>query len=98
MQLKLVIGKVKHMSELSLVLDKVRAKIAQYQGKEILEQNTKTALIDPVLRALGWNVGNLEEVSQEYKHTPTTSNPVDYALFIEKEPKLFVEAKALGKT
>jgi predicted type IV restriction endonuclease len=82
------------MSALSEELDKVRNNIAQYQGQELGEANTKTALIDPVLRALGWQVGNLTEVRQEYKHTPN-DNPVDYALLVST-PKLFVEAKALG--
>ena len=85
------------MSELTQVLNEVRNKITQYQGKEMNEQNTKTALIDPVLRALGWDVGNLEEVSQEYKRRPN-DKPVDYALFLLRTPKLFVEAKALGQS
>jgi hypothetical protein len=82
------------MGELTQVLNDVRNKIAQYQGKEMNEQNTKRALIDPVLCALGWEVGNLEEVSQEYKRKPQ-DKPVDYALFLLRTPKLFVEAKAL---
>jgi len=85
------------MSELTQVLNEVRNKITQYQGKEMNEQNTKTALIDPVLRALGWDVGNLEEVSQEYKRRPK-DKPVDYALFLLRTPKLFVEAKAMGQS
>jgi len=84
------------MGELTQVLEDVRNKIAQYQGKEMNEQNTKRALIDPVLCALGWKVGNLEEVSQEYKRR-SNHKPVDYALFLLRTPKLFVEAKALGQ-
>jgi hypothetical protein len=84
------------MDVLSTVLEEVRRRIALYQGKEMNEQNTKTALIDPVLRSLGWEVGNLEEVMQEYKRKPQ-DKPVDYALLLLREPKLFVEAKALGQ-
>jgi len=84
------------MAGLSQTLEEVRKRIALYRGKGINEQNTKTALIDPVLRALGWDVGNLEEVSQEYKRRPQ-DKPVDYALFLLRTPKLFVEAKALGQ-
>jgi hypothetical protein len=84
------------MSGLSQILEEVRRKIAQYQGKEMNEQNTKTALIDPILRAIGWDVGNLEEVSQEYKRQ-SRDKPVDYALFLLRTPKLFVEAKSLGQ-
>ena len=41
------------MVGISPVVDEVRERIALYRGKEMNEQNTKTALIDPVLRGLG---------------------------------------------
>lgn len=84
------------MSSLSEVLKTVRTRIARYKGKDVGEQNTKTSLIDPVLRALGWDVGDLEEVRQEYKRRPQ-DKPVDYALLLLRTPRLFVEAKALGQ-
>jgi len=84
------------MGILTQALNDVRNKIALYQGKDLGETNTKTALIDPVLRALGWDVGNLDEVCQEYKRQ-SRDKPVDYALFLLRTPKLFVEAKALGQ-
>ncbi|MHC4404876.1 MAG: restriction system modified-DNA reader domain-containing protein [Planctomycetota bacterium] len=84
------------MNELVQALDDVRRKMRRYQGKELNEQNTKTALIHPVLRALGWDVGDLEEVQQEYKRRPR-DKPVDYALLLLRAPRLFVEAKALGQ-
>jgi hypothetical protein len=82
------------MKSLAETLASVRDRIAQYQGKDVNEQDTKTAFIDPVLRALGWDVGNLAEVRQEYKVMPR-DNPVDYALFLSGVRQLFVEAKAL---
>jgi hypothetical protein len=84
------------MTELSEALESVRKKIARYQGKQMNEQNTKTALIHPVLRALGWDVGDLDQVQQEYKRRPR-DKPVDYALLVMRTPRLFVEAKALGQ-
>ncbi len=84
------------MSELAQVLQGVRKKIRRYQQDELNEQNTKTALIHPVLRALGWDVGDLEQVQQEYKRRPR-DKPVDYALLLLRTPRLFVEAKALGQ-
>jgi len=84
------------MSSLPEVLKTVRTRIARYKGKDVGEQNTKTSLIDPVLRALGWDVGDLEEVRQEYKRRPR-DKPVDYALLLLRTPRLFVEAKALGQ-
>ena len=84
------------MSELSEALDAVRKKIIRYRGKDLNEQNTKTALINPILKTLGWEVGDLDQVQQEYKRRKR-DKPVDYALLLFREPRLFVEAKALGK-
>ncbi len=72
--------------------------IAQrYQGKGLTEQDTKNALIEPVLAALGWPKSDLERVRAEYRQT-SKSNPVDYALLNNDRPVLFVEAKALDKS
>ena len=80
---------------LSAVL-KVRKRIEQIRARDesINEQNTKSALIDPVLLALGWDLGELEEVCREFRKKPK-DNPVDYAFFLLRNPCLFVEAKAL---
>src|SRR6476619_3335919 len=74
----------------------VAAKIQRFQGRSLGEQNTKATLIEPVLEALGWDVRDPDEVHREFK--PTTKDcPVDYALKLLREPKLFVEAKGLGE-
>jgi hypothetical protein len=73
----------------------VRDRIGKYQRQSIGEQDTKAALIVPVLRALGWDTEDLEDVKLEYKRL-SSDNPVDYALFLLREPRLFIEAKALG--
>ena len=79
-------------------LPKLKNRIQKIQNRRdnIGEQNTKAALIDPLLSALGWDVEDIDEVSREYKRKPQ-DNPVDYALFMLKSPRLFVEAKDLGK-
>ncbi len=79
-------------------LPKLRKRIQKIQNRKenIGEQNTKAALIDPLLSALGWEVEDIDEVSREYKRKPQ-DNPVDYALFMLRSPRLFVEAKDLGK-
>jgi predicted type IV restriction endonuclease len=74
----------------------VQKRIAQSKSKGLNEQNTKATLIEPVLRALGWDVENLEVVEREFK-VKKRDKPVDYALFIERGPALFVEAKGLGQ-
>jgi len=79
-------------------LSRVRKRIEQVKVRResIGEQNTKSILIDPILKALGWDPEELEEVCREFKRKPQ-DNPVDYALFLLRSPCLFVEAKALEK-
>jgi hypothetical protein len=83
---------------LTSVLPKLRKRIHKIQNRNenIGEQNTKAALIDPLLAALGWDVEDIDEVSREYRRK-SQDNPVDYALFMLRSPRLFVEAKGLEK-
>ena len=59
------------------------------------EANTKVLLIEPLLAALGWDTGDLDAVEREYRVYDNTS--LDYALKIDGKPRLFVEAKGIGK-
>jgi hypothetical protein len=83
------------VADLSGAVATVRDRIAKYEQQGIGEQDTKAALIVPVLRALGWDVEDLEDVKLEYRRRPS-DNPVDYALFLLRTPRLFIEAKSLG--
>jgi hypothetical protein len=80
------------------VLPKLRKRIQKIRSRResIGEQNTKAALIEPLLAALGWDIEDIDEVSREYRRKPQ-DNPVDYALFMLRSPQLFVEAKGLEK-
>ena len=82
--------------ELIKVLGKVRKTIRKIKSRneKIGEQNTKAKLINPILSALGWDLEELDEVRLEYRKKPK-DNPVDYALFIMRTPRLFIEAKSL---
>ncbi len=82
-------------TDLGGLLATLRERIGRHQRQGIGEQDTKAALIVPVLRALGWDVEDLEEVKLEYRRR-SVDNPVDYALFVLRTPRLFIEAKALG--
>lgn len=83
---------------LSDTIHKIRKRILRLRDRKerIGEENTKAVLIDPILRALGWNVGELDEVCREYRRK-SRDNPVDYALFLLRKECLFIEAKALEK-
>jgi len=82
--------------ELTPVLVDVAERIARYRGERIGEQNTKATLIVPVLRALRWNVEDIDEVRLEYRFK-SPDKPVDYALLLQRKPILFIEAKALDE-
>ena len=85
------------MTSLQAHLPQLRTRIAQGYGKRSMnEQNTKATLIDPVLRALGWDTEDIDEVAREYKPR-RADKPVDYALLSQRTPRLFIEAKALGQ-
>ena len=78
------------------VVDRLRKRILgiRERKEKIGEENTKAALIEPLLSALGWEIEELEEVHREYRRK-AQDRPVDYALFLRREPRLFIEAKAL---
>lgn len=57
------------------------------------EAQTRYALIDPLLRELGWDTGDPELVIPEYK---TEAGSADYALFSGGKILMMVEAKNLG--
>ena len=82
---------------LTETLTKVRGRIEQLRGRgdRVSEQDTKAILIEPVLAALGWRLDELDEVRREYR-AKAQDNPVDYALLVFGQPRLFVEAKALS--
>jgi hypothetical protein len=83
------------MTALGDALAQAREKVARYHATPVGEQDTKAALIEPILRALGWDLEDLDEVRREYK-LKTADNPVDYAMLILRTPRLFLEAKPLG--
>ncbi len=63
---------------------------------QVGEENTKAVLVEPMLQALGWDTHDLDEVQREFRYK-SQDNPVDYALFVSARPRLFVEAKGLGR-
>lgn len=77
-------------------LEEVASRLQRLSGHALGEQDTKATLISPVLRALGWDVEDVEQVRHEYRHH-SADRPVDYALLLARVPQLFVEAKGRGE-
>jgi len=77
-------------------LQQIAEPIAQLRdhSSRVSEEDTKRILITPTIKALGWNTLDFDEVRNEYRHR-SSDNPVDYALFVNRSPVLFVEAKPL---
>ncbi|MEU3456738.1 hypothetical protein ABZ671_24520 [Micromonospora sp. NPDC006766] len=84
------------MTDLRAVVEQCvqRQRRCRQRGQRLNEQNTKAALIDPVIGALGWDLVDTDEVHREYKRGGH-ENPVDYALLLMRTPRLFIEAKGL---
>ena len=75
----------------------LKEKIAKYRNEfSKNEALVRYALIDPFLRALGWDIEDPEQVKPEYS---TEAGRPDYALFVrnKKSPRAFIGAKKLGK-
>ncbi|MCA9546973.1 MAG: type I restriction enzyme HsdR N-terminal domain-containing protein [Myxococcales bacterium] len=83
--------------QLAEALTRARQTCTEYANKGLTEQDTKNAIIEPLLAALGWPKHNLARVRAEYRHA-AGDNPVDYALFEAGAPVVFVEAKALDRS
>jgi len=76
------------------LISKLRGRIEKY--RDLFRNNealTRYALIDPLLRALGWDTEDPEQVVPEFT---TEAGRPDYALKINGKTVVFIEAKALG--
>lgn len=82
------------MEELLRVIRQVRERINQHRAElQKSEALTRYALIDPLLRALGWDTEDPDQVRPEF---PTETGKPDYALIFAAKPLIMVEAKPLG--
>lgn len=83
------------MSLQSLVelIETLRQRMRQYEERlRKSEALTRYVLIDPILRALGWNTENPDQVEAEF---PTPTGRSDYTLLLgEGWPFILIEAKA----
>ncbi|HOM16963.1 MAG TPA: type I restriction enzyme HsdR N-terminal domain-containing protein [Thermoguttaceae bacterium] len=81
------------MQKLIETIQMLRQKLPKLRGTDLKEFPTRTILINPLLEALGWDVADPEEVQLEY--STWGGKLVDYALLLNAQPVLLVEAKPL---
>jgi len=82
------------METIITCIEGLRSKLDKFRRTGLKEYPTRTILIDPLLKVLGWDVRDPEEVELEY---PTIDGKsVDYAPKINHKPVLFIEAKPLN--
>ncbi len=82
------------LESLLALVEKLRKRI-DVHGPALRQSEalTRYALIDPLLRELGWDTENPDLVVPEYQ---TDDGRPDYALFSDGKPIMMVEAKKLG--
>ena len=82
------------LDDLKETIETLSARIQAHRPYlEGYETRTRQALIDPMLRALGWNVENPKSVELEYG---IDRKWADYALMGSERPIAVIEAKTLG--
>ena len=88
---------------MSLLRDAIKeaSRLVDAHGKHIasFEVRTRYALIDPILKALGWNLNDPSQVQIKYETRTDQSNPDDrvyaYALLSTGKPVIHVKARRL---
>ena len=82
------------MPNLESIIIKTREKIQKHRDNfQKNEQNVRSAIIDPILKGIGWDTGNLELV--DANESNALGFP-DYTLKKRKKPVLIIEAKRMG--
>lgn len=78
------------------LIKKIQEKMLQFEVSQLSlsETETRSALIDPIFTAIGWDMGNPLVVRMEWRKNPS-DRPVDYAFMVNGVPKLLVEAERL---
>ena len=82
------------LEELVNTIESLKGSIELHQ--QLLRQSealTRYVVIDPLLRAIGWDTEDPEKVRPEY---PDPTGRPDYALFVDGKPVSMVEAKSLA--
>ncbi len=82
------------MTTVAGCIEQLQLQLDTHKKRGLKEYPTRVIFIDPMLDALGWDVRDPREVQLEY--TTIDGRSVDYALKINNEPVLFLEAKPIS--
>ena len=98
------------VSAVDTAIRKIREVVREWDEAELpswREDHTRYGVIDPIIRALGWDTGDPKECHPEYPR-PYREGRVDYALFGTPDvksignnsvpPDVVIESKALRET
>ena len=86
------------LDDLKEVIEKLQGRITNHKDYLQKEPRTRTLLVDPLLRELGWDVENPNLVELEYEPESSKRMSADYILRNGKNNIAIVEAKPIGKT
>lgn len=86
------------LNDLKEVIEKLQGRITNHEDYLQKEPRTRTLLVDPLLRELGWDVEDPHLVELEYEPESTKRMSADYILKNGKKQVAIVEAKPIGKT
>ncbi|HUT16366.1 MAG TPA: hypothetical protein VMY98_08995 [Anaerolineae bacterium] len=70
----------------------LQEKLGKLRGTQLRKYATRVIFIDPLMHTLGWDVRDPDETELEY--ALTDGQVVDYAMKLDGEPCLFVEARS----
>lgn len=75
------------------IIDLIKSLKSDQQITSFDEASTKQAIVIRILSLLGWDIFNVDEVKPDFH---VGSQPVDYALRVNKANKVFINVKKVG--
>jgi predicted type IV restriction endonuclease len=85
------------MQDLKDTIRVIASKAQDYKKRQVREEATKLGLIQPLFQELGWDFSDFDIVEPEFPvKLDGETKPADYALKVEKNPHLLIEAKGIN--
>ncbi len=92
--------KAKYVLDIEKAIDTICDRMKRYRDYFHFEEQTRYALVDPMLRVLGWDVSDPDQVKVEFRPSTKSEDTrkADYVLFPPNldTPLVIIEAKKIG--